>query len=710
MDYSTSTVPAHSLGAEGNVAGRSPRPAPLQTLYAAFYRQRYPVLGAILLALALGVLVTMAMPREYTAVASVRLEQQAPQVIAVPDLDPQRNAQDADRFLQTQMDLVQSRSVARPVADQLKASTNPAIVEALAVRKGNPAEIEEAVVAALIAGVQVELGLNTRLAVISFTSRDPEVSANVANAYARQLMAVNLSSKTDTSSRAADYLKGQLGEAKAQLEDSERRMLGYARAAGLTDTEEPNAANGQGTASLGAQLLGHHSKSMAEATARRIVAEQEFRQFQGVSAMALPQVQENGTIQELIAQRAKFAATKAEENERYTGEYPSDTSAQIGSLDTQIQSVAANIKRTYADNYQSALKQEQEIKGTIDGLRSAAMTERERNVGYNSLEREVVTNRVFYDGLLQRYKGVVAAAGAPSVNVTMVDQAIPPLDPSSPNMRRNMGLALILGLTAAMAIGLVRERMQNVIRSTLDLDEADNLAFLGIIPVSGKGKRMEDAFDNPNSPQSEAYNSVAVSVQKMDSGQMPKTLLVTSSAVGEGKSTTAVGIARSLARLGKRVLLVDGDLRRPSLKAMLDQPDGPGFSEALAGIEIKPQSIIRHIAEQGFDFVSAGNARDNPIGLLAQQNVVPVLAQLAGGYDIAIVDGPPIMGLADAIILSDSVDAIAVIIEANRMESGQLGLALSRLPESKPVGGVLTKFNAKTAGAGYGGEPYFSYA
>lgn len=688
---------------------RLPAPTPVQQLLVAGFRQRKPMGIAVLAVLALGLVATLLMPNKYEAAASVRLEQQAPQVISVPDLEPQRAAQDAERFLQTQSDMVQSRTLASAVAKQLKAGENKAILAALDVDKDDADVRQEAVVGALMDGVNVKLGLNTRLAQITFTSRDPKVSADVANAYARQLVLANLASKTDTSTRAAEYLKTQLDDAKQKLTDSERSLLHYARSADLGDLQSLDATRGNEVASLRAQLIGHLSQSLAEAKARRIVAEQQWSQYKNAPAMALPQVQENRAVQDLIAERAKVAATRAGEDERYTSEYPSDTAAQIRTLDGQISSIAGNIKRSYQDVYHGAVKEESAIQGTIDGLNRSLLAERERSIGYSALKNEVEANKAFYEGLLQRYREVVAAGGAPSANVTIIDQAVEPHSKSSPKLMSNLALSLVLGLIAAMAIALVRERIQNVIRSTLDLGELDHPPFLGMIPVTAQGVNVEDALDDADSPQSEAYNSIAISLQKLASGHLPKSVMTTSSTMSEGKSTTALGLAKSLARMGKRVLLVDADLRRPSLGATLGQPEGPGLAEALAGgADAKP--AIRHLEKQGFDFLAAGKKRGNPMGLLDREKVRGFIEQLTGEYDVVIVDAPPIMGLADAVILADCVDSVVVAAEANRIQASQLQLAVARLPGAKPVAGVLTKFDLKTATLVYGNQPYFTYA
>jgi capsular exopolysaccharide synthesis family protein len=678
-----------------------PRLSPVQQVLSILYRQRKPILIAIAASLVLGAIITFAMPREYTAIASVQLEQQASQVIAVPDLDPQRNVADSERFLQTQVDLLHSRNVAERVAKSLKAAQMPAVRNALRVEAGG----HEALVTALQEGVGVKIGTNSRLASITFTSRDATVSALLVNSYAQQLVITNLTSKSDTSSRAREYLTGQLANAKAALQRSEERMLAAVRSADLTTGTALGGVNDGD--SLRAQQLGALSAKLAEATARRITAEQQWRQVQGTSPMALPQVYENRAVQELMAQKSQAAAAFAEERQRYTGEYPSETAAKFNRLDSDIRSIASNIKRSFLDSYQTATRQEQSLQQAIGGLRSAALAERERGVEFSSLERDVQTNKAFYDGLLLRYKEVAAAAGAPAVNVAIVDHATPPTSPSSPSIPRNMALALILGMIVAMAIALVRETRHNVIHSALDLGGPDHLAFLGAIPMTTEGRRIEDAVENPQSPQSEAYTSVALAIQQLNGGDLPKCLLVTSCGAGEGKTTTSLSLARSLSRMGHRTLLIDGDMRHPSLAALLDQREGAGLAEALDNA-VAPQSVVRTIESLGIDVVCAGKASDRSVNLLARDRMARLVGEFSKQYDAIIVDGPPVLGLADAVLLSRAVEFIVMVVQANLVASDQLSLAVSRLPPAKTIGAVLTKFDAKMAGVEYGTELYYT--
>jgi capsular exopolysaccharide synthesis family protein len=685
-------------------------PTPFERVRAMIYRQRWLGLAVFLTVVLLGALLTFTTSPRYTAVASVQLDQQTPRVINDPDLDPAPAPGDADRFLQTQLDRVRSRSLAEDVANALQIEKSPALLKALGVPAAAPADERHGrAVNKLQQNVGAALGLNTRLAQIQFTSLDPIASARIANAYADALAAANLNTKVSTASKAKQYLLGQLSSAKARLEGSERRMLAYARAADLTATIAPTT-NPDGGGSLRAQQVGTLTDSLSQAMARRIDAQQQWQQVSGTSALQLPDVQNNKAVQDLYAQKAQLEAALQEDRQRHTDEYPSvrETAAKIQQLDREIGTLAANIKSSFYGRYMAALQQEQQLAGTLGRLRGSAMAERERSVGFNSLKREVETNKAFYDGLLQRYKEVAAASGAPSANVTVLDRAAPPVEPSSPNVERNMALASIAGLIFALVAGAAREGMHRPVRSAEDIEQAFNLPALGVVPLQHGQTATDFRLTSWRSTQAEAYHSIAVALEQASAGVLPKTLLITSSSASEGKSTTAVGIARSLSAMGKRVLLVDGDLRHPSLLNFTGQDDGPGLSDVLVG-SVQAHQTIQRNDDDGFDVIPAGEARSSPVALLAKPQIQEMLHQLSADYDIVIIDGPPVMGLADAVLLARSVESILVVVEANRLHWSQVDVALSRLPADVIVGSVVTKFNAKAAGVRYGGTDYYSY-
>lgn len=686
---------------------------PLEQLITALYRQRWVIAAAVGLALAIGVVLTFALPKQYTAVAQVQLEQQTPQLLGDKDFDPQAPVQDANRFLQTQLDRVRSQSIAETVVDKLQLSKSPATLVALGI---DPTDAPDAKIARQLAVYQLQgnvkalLGLNTRLAQVSFTTADPKLSANIVNAYVDALSTSNIEGKQQASERAKQYMVQQLAQAKDRLETSERNMLSYARRADLTTTIVPTSGNNNDRGgSLRAQQVGLMTDSLAQATSKRIEAQQRWVQVRGAAPLTLPEVQENQAIQNLVAQKAQLQASLEEDRQRHTDAYPSvrENAARIRELNGQIGSFAAVIKSSFEGKYLAAGQQERQIAHTVAQMQGAAMSERERSVGYNSLSREVETNKAFYDGLLQRFKEIAASAGALATNVTIVDRAWPPLKADG-HLVRNLALASMAGLVLALFLGSMRERLHNVVRSSDDLLKHFNLPVLGVVPQVTSPTKIEDALQDPHSAQSEAHYSIAVALQEAASGALPKTLLITSSTASEGKSTTALGLARSLTAMGQRVLLIDGDLRRQSSTKLVEDSTKPGLTDLLTG-SAKPENSIEQTQANGFGIVRAGDVTSNPVTLLGDDRIKTVFNRLATKHDIVIIDGPPVKGLADAVLLARSVESVLVIVEANRTHMTELDMALSRLPRNNVIGGVITKFDPKKAGVRYGSYDYYAY-
>ena len=459
-----------------------------------------------------------------------------------------------------------------------------------------------------------------------------------------------------------------------------------------------------------AQQLGLMTGSLAQATARRIDAQQQWAQVQGAEALSLPEVQSNNAVQDLVSQRAQLQAALQEERQRHTEEYPSvrETAAKIAELDGQIASFASRIKGSFQGRYTAAAQQERQMAGTVAGMRGAAMAERERGVGFNSLGREVETNKAFYDGLLQRYKEVAAAAGAAAANISLVDPAWPPTLADS-TVGRDLALAGIGGLLLALVIGGVRERMHNVIRSTEDLEQGVNLLALGCVPrLIGPGQAA--ALEDPRSGYAEAYHSIAVALQESTAGGLPKTLLITSSTASEGKSTSAWGIARSLSAMGKRVVVVDADLRRAAGASRIgDEAANPGFSDVLAGSTTAGDAVERNEGAT-FSIVRAGNVTESPVALLSADHMKQALdrpAREARHRDRRRTadHGAGRRRAAGAQRRSGAgggggePDAVAA-----RSTWRFRGFRRANI-----IGGIITKFDAKSAGVRYGGHDYYTY-
>ena len=316
------------------------------------------------------------------------------------------------------------------------------------------------------------------------------------------------------------------------------------------------------------------------------------------------------------------------------------------------------------------------------------------------MKREVDTNRDLYASLLQRYKEVDVASGVGANNVFVVDRAELPGSPSSPQLFSALRLAFFLGLGAALAAAYFLERMDDKVRSPEQVESVSGLSLLGVIPKVGS---VEAELSDPRSGLAEAYRSLATALQFTTENGLPRTLVITSSGPSEGKSLTSMAIAKHFATIGRRVLLLDGDLRNPSLHLKLNRDNSVGLSNYLTGACAPPQ-VMQTTDLPNLAFIASGPLPPNAADLLGSARVHSLLSIGLEVFDLIVIDGPPVMGLADAQLLSSAAAATVFIVGAGQIRTGLVRGALRRLQLSRGsiVGAVLTKYDAKAAGYGYG--------
>jgi capsular exopolysaccharide synthesis family protein len=344
-------------------------------------------------------------------------------------------------------------------------------------------------------------------------------------------------------------------------------------------------------------------------------------------------------------------------------------------------------------------------------LKSATLAEQDRSVRYNILAREADTNRTLYDGLLQRYKEVSAASGVTTNNISVIDKADAPIAPSSPNLLINLLLSLLGGAAVAAGMVFIREQMDDAVRAPEDIERKLALPVLGVVPVIEDYNGILEALEAPRSAFAEAYHALRGSLLYSSVDGLPRSLLVTSAQASEGKSTTSFALAYDLAKLGKRTILVDLDLRRPSLHQLFALENDVGVSSLLTHQAALP-AAIKQTFQENFSFMASGPIPPSPTDLLGGQVLPDLLNRLREMFDVVICDGPPVLGLADAPLLAALVDATIFVVESNRGHRGATKRAVRRLQSvhTNVVGAVLTKFNARKAGYGHTyGYDYYDY-
>lgn len=684
-------------------------------LWRLMIKHRLIILGATLAALIIGAVATMLMTPIYSASATLQIDREAARVLDVDGVQPRESATQGEEFFQTQYGLIRSRSLAERVSESLGLGNSDDFL--IAMKAPPPAadgksaallaaERRKAVVEVLQENLDVAPVRGSRLVAVSFESPDPQLAARIVNAFSENFIQSNLDRKYESSAYARQFLEERLATTKARLEESERAVVAYAQNQEIINLND--GAEGEGTSrSLVSANLDALNTALGEARAERTAAEAKWRQTSGGQIMTVPEVLNNTAVQRLTEIRATLQAEYEQKLQVYQPDYPEmrQLNARIAELTAQINTVAGSIRSSIRSDYQIALGREQSLNSQVAGLKGDVLDLRARSIQYNNLQREADTNRTLYEGLLQRYKEVGVTGAIAANNISIIDRSNPPTDPSKPRLFFNLALAGLLGLGLGVLASLLMEALDQSIASPDDVESKIGLPVLGVIPLLEKGETPKGALADTRSGFSEAYYSLRTALQFSTPTGAPRSILVTSSRPAEGKSTTAYATALNLARLGRRVLLADGDLRNPSMHRTVGVDNEAGMSNLLSG-ERDLASLVKPTGQPGLDFIPCGPLPPSPAELWGGDGLSRVLADASRIYDHIIIDGPPVLGFADAPLLASAVEGTIFVMEARGTRRAQVQGALRRLRmgSARLLGAVLTKFNTKSIQ--YGGYSY----
>lgn len=688
-------------------------------------RRNMVMIGAILVGTIIaGIGLTLLITPKYKANAQVLIEDQADQIIEGSELQKIGAGWDTDRFLQTQLGIVRSRSLARIVIQSGGFDRKPEFFEAFGAAMPdesdhNAKELgevrQDVAVGILLDSLQVDLPRDSRIATVTVIGRDASLAAKIANLYADRFVEYNLNQKYQSSAYARRFLGDQLAEARAKLTQSERDLNQYARAAGLIRvTSQSEGSPHESALSVTNNTLVQLNDAASKAVADRITAEDRWNTLAKQPALSVPEVNSNQAIQQLLGEKTKIEGDLAEEQSRHLEGYATVKSkrAQLAELDRRINVLAETLKKTAYLDYQSALEREKSLTSQVETLRNEALGEQDRGVQYSVLKRVADTNRALYETLLSRYNQLSATAGASNNNITIVDRAEVPRIPSSPKLMLNLALAFILGLIFAAAAVFLREIFDDAIRAPDDVERKLNLRLLGLIPNMKDGQDIDDAIGDRRSGVSEAYRSLVTNLRYSTATGLPQVLCITSSREGEGKSTTARTVARDVASLGKKVLLVDMDLRRPTLHKKMGSDRDSGLTDLLIGNKTFDQ-VVMGSEFDNLDYISGLPTPPDPALILSGEALPAFLAQARERYDVVIVDSPPLLGLSDAVILASHADGVLFVIDGSGFHRGAVKSALRRLGliNANILGVMLNRFEPRVGDNEYAyyAHNYYNY-
>jgi len=683
-------------------------------------RRRFVLFG-LLLGAAVAMLVTLSTTPLYRATAVLQLERAAPEIVKVEGMTQVQGGDQSD-FYQTQYELLQSRTLAERVAEELQLD-DPAVLARYHLGSwrgrflggGRPVASRPTQTAGAATPEQrrhavelVQQALvvtpvrNSALIDVNFDSPSPELAARGANAVADGFIASGIERRFGASSYARQYLQSQLAAVKTRLEASERELVAFAQ-------RESIVSNAEGR-SLVSQNLGELTSELAAAQNQRIRAEARWRQAS--SAAALPaDMLKDSIINSLRQERAKLQGQYQEQLQVYKPEYPAmkHWAGKVAGSDRQIALELANIRASAKAEYDAAAGQESMLNRQLARLRENTLDLENRSIQYTILKREVDTNRQLYDGLLQRFKEVGVAGQLSPNNISIVDRAEAPASPYKPNFLWNLALGALFGLVLGIVIAFVRELVDDTLKSSEDIEQRLKLAVLGVIPKLGPKQTMEQVREDPRSAFSESYRSVRTALQFSTEQGVPRVLLLTSPGAADGKSTSALSLASNFAQLGKRVLLIEADLRNPSLRKSMGLRGDIGLSTVLAGASTLAQAV-QSTQDERLKVVLAGPLPPNPAELLSGSRLVAVLEEAVAQFAQVIIAGPPVLGISDAPILSHIASGTLLVVHAGKTKVAAAQAATKRLLGARAhiIGTLLTMYDANLDGA-YGYDAYHAY-
>lgn len=677
----------------------------IEQVLMAVVNHRNWVVGTIVAALLLGLLATFLATPQYISTARIEILPDAPVATSV-ERDRQNAQVNELAFYNTQYSLLQSRSLAERVvrAGNLAADKNfiaafklddPDSSMTSAERRDLANELAEI----LLDRLTVAPVRTSSLVDVSFSTPSPQLSAKLSNLWVTQFAQASIDRRFAATTDARKYLETRLQNLRRNLEVSERALINYTMDKGIVTISSETDVNGQTkTQTLVGSDIAAVSKALAEARQLRIAAEAELANTQTGSAQI-----NAPTVASLRQKKADAEAELARLRTVFGEDYPAIVAlrAQLANLDRSLGMETSRSSQGNREAYNAAVKRERDLQAELDGLTGQYNTQQRESIAMAILQREVDSNRQLYDGLLQRYKEI-GVAGVGTNNIAVVDRAKEAERPSSPILLYNLALALLAGIVLATGLVFLLEKMDSSVRDPQDVIGRFGLPLLGAIPeVLDRG--VADAILDKKSAVYEAYFSLMTNLTFLTEHGAPRSIMLTSSRPQEGKSNSSLSVATVFAATGKKVILVDADVRNPSLNRYLDMPNERGLSHYLSGDD-DLDGMIFPLPKFGFSVITAGKMPPNAAELLGSERFSTLIDTLLMRYDHVLVDSPPLLGLADAPLIARRVEGVLFTIEANSTKNRLISTALMRLRMSgaKVFGAIVTKVGAKNHVYGYG--------
>ena len=689
------------------------------------HKRRWTAITAFLLVVGAVTVYSFTATPIYSARVQILIENENPNVVKFEEVyDQNKTALD---YYQTQYRILQSRLLARRTLDAEQLWSHPLFAGekedsgftlnpiawyrsgvkfarglASSVRSAEPAAPTESatqsnIIDQFLSGVTVSPIRNSRLVDVSYRSKDPVIAAKVANAIARQYIEQNLEFKFLATKEATDFLNARTAEQRKALEQSEQALQRYREKTGAVALEDRQ--------NIVIQRLSDLNAAVTRARTDRIEKEAVYNQIRAIqsdqaSVDTFPAILNNGFIQQLKVQLNELQRQKGQMAEKLGARHPDMVKVQsaIETTETRINAEVQKVVQALRNDYQAAVANERALQASLDQQRAEAQELNRASIQYGVLQRDATSNQTMFAGLLERSRETDISGELKTSNIRIVDQAEVPRSPASPNKTNNMLLALVGGVFLGLGLTFFFEYLDSRIKQPEEIKTQLGLPFLGMIPAYVPKETTGPPLIGNGMPQefSEAFRGIRTNILFSSADVGSKSIVVTSTGPGEGKSVVSANIAMSLALAGQLVLLVDADMRRPKIHEFFGVALEPGLSNVMVG-DAKASETVKKTLTPNLWLLAAGKNPPNPAELLGSRRFRDLMLSLSEHFDWVILDSPPVMAVTDANVIAHSATGVVFVVGSEMTSKGAAKAALEQLDSAKAkyVGGVLNRVDLR---------------
>ncbi len=664
----------------------------------------------------LGAVFTLRMPKRYEAVGRIAFNKETNLNLGLKESFPSGSSLDDFDYnvaLETQVKILQSDLLALEVIRSIKLDSDPAFTgpQGSTAAKSDGLSIDSPLQNRLIgrfrSGLKVSVVPRTRIIEIRYIDTDPKLAAKIVNGLANTYIQQNMKNRYESVMQTSDWLAKQLTDLQLKVETSQANLVRYQKEHGILGLDDKR--------NIVTAKLDELNRELTAATADRMKKEADYRTFRDGQADTDANADFAATLRTLRAKENDLKLQYAQASVRLGPNHPTVVTLtnSIKQVQASIQAENQRVVNGLKAQYQAAQQRESLLRSALESQKQQANQLNENSIEYDSLKREADSNRDLYQGLLQKMKEASVAAGLKSSNVWIVDMARTPGAPVSPNVPRNILLSAVLGLGFGFGLAFLLESTDQTVRTPEQAEWASMLPTLAVIPfakamdqpgaatlnrkrlvqsVTAKPNVTEQlvAHSRPRSQVSEAYRSLRTSLMLSGVGGPPKIIVVTSPLPQEGKTTTSVNVGVVFAQAGARVLLVDADMRRPSLHRILRLRNDRGLSTVLSSSVAATENIVRSEVPN-LSVMTAGPKAPHPAELLCSPRFQQCLAQWREQYDHVVIDTPPALSVTDAVLLATHADSIVIVVRSGKTARTALRRTRELLSSAstRPVGVVV---------------------